>query len=129
MKRCRFCRRPKCTRGRTECPRCQSRRWRAANPVHAAFILLRQSATRHHHPFNLTLPQFTDWCESTGYINLKGRSSFHCDRIDPDKGYEIGNIRLLSASENSRQQRPKRYVILGRVKLSQTYTPEPDYGF
>lgn len=112
-------------RNGTECPKCQSRRWRAANPLRATFLHLKRSASRYRHGFNLTLEQFAQWCAETGYLHRKGRSEYHCDRIDPDRGYEIGNIRVLEASENSRQRRPARYVVLGRVKTGTVWKPEP----
>lgn len=64
---------------------------------------MRSNAKRRNKVFTLTLEQFKQFCEETDYINKRGKTgkSASIDRIDNNKGYEIGNIRILTLSENS----------------------------
>lgn len=73
------------------------------NPVNYVFNALRSNAKRRGKVFTLTLEQFKQFCEETDYINKRGKTgkSASIDRIDNNKGYEIGNIRILTLSENS----------------------------
>lgn len=88
------------------CPKCFSRRYRANHPVHYAFEAIKDSAKKRDIDFSLTIEQFAQWCEETGYADTKGvaRLKFHCDRIDHRKGYSIDNIQLLSEAENIRKR-------------------------
>jgi hypothetical protein len=66
---------------------------------------LKQNAKRRGKEFTLTLEEFKTFCERTGYLDLKGKkgTSASIDRIDPSKGYELGNIQVLSLSDNARK--------------------------
>ena len=76
--------------------------WRSKNPLKAQFNWLKRSAEKRHIPFLLTLGEFGTWCEQTAYLQLVGVNAMSCDRIDPNRGYEIGNIRILGYRENAR---------------------------
>ena len=83
------------------------RRWRAANPVKAAYHNLKSNAKRRGKAFNLTLQDFKDFCQATDYIKSRGRKAtcYHVDRIDETKGYSRENIQPLTNSANV-----KKYV-------------------
>lgn len=48
---------------------------------------------------------FKKFCVGTGYAELKGKtaSSLSIDRVDETRGYEPGNIQILTLSDNSRK--------------------------
>lgn len=73
------------------------------NPINYAYNVLKNNALRRKKPFELTLAEFKDFCQETGYMDKKGRtaSSASIDRKDPSEGYTRDNIQLLSVSENS----------------------------
>lgn len=78
-------------------------RWRANNPIKAAFVQLRDNAKRRRKEFTLTLEEFTSFCMATTYLDGKGRERqcLTIDRIDPSKGYTFDNIQPLTCSENT----------------------------
>lgn len=67
-----------------------------------AYSVLKNNARRRGKEFTLTMQEFVDFCEETGYMEGKGSSrlSLSVDRIDHNKGYVAGNIQVLSLSEN-----------------------------
>lgn len=100
-----------CTRRLTECARergtpvcgtCRTRLWRLNNPVHAHWKRLKDRATRRKQEFTLTLEEFREFCQNTGYLDKVGnfKGAFHCDRKDPLRGYSKDNIRVLDGTEN-----------------------------
>lgn len=87
------------------CWKCKSRKLLASRPVTYVLNMLRISAKRRKIDFSLTVPQFTDFCARTGYLERRGQepASMTIDRINPNEGYHIWNIRVLSHAENSAQ--------------------------
>ena len=87
------------------CPKHRKRYDKEFNTVSYVFNILRSNAKRRGKSFELTLQEFTQFCEETDYINKRGKTgkSASIDRIDSSKGYHINNIRILSLSENSRK--------------------------
>ena len=83
------------------------RRWREHSPLKAAFATLRNNAKRRGIEFTLSLPDFALFCEQTNYLALKGLGpdDMTIDRINNYKGYEAGNIQMLTRRENSKQGR------------------------
>ena len=73
------------------------------NQIAHVFDKLRSNAIRRDKKFTLTLTQFKAFCADTGYLELRGRgrSDMSIDRIDPLKGYEEGNIRMITNFENA----------------------------
>ena len=67
--------------------------------------MLRHSARKRKLPFTLTLPEFRKFCEETRYLERRGNEpeSLTIDRINPNEGYHIWNIRVLTHEENSAQ--------------------------
>ena len=77
---------------------------------------LRRRAKRRGKPCTLTLMEFRDFCNRTGYLHTKGVNAgdSHIDRIDPDKGYEKGNIQMLTNTENLK----KKYMDILTKRLT-----------
>ena len=65
--------------------------------------MIRQRARQRGLPFTITLVEFREFCQRTGYIENKGTTaeSLSIDRIDHDKGYHHWNICVKSFQENS----------------------------
>jgi hypothetical protein len=78
------------------------RLWRANNPVQAAYANLKNNASRRSISFKLTLEQFAEWVAGTDYLQNRGRTaeSLTVDRIDAERGYELGNLQILTNFEN-----------------------------
>jgi hypothetical protein len=68
-----------------------------------SYSYLKQNAKRRGKSFSLTLDQFKEFCNMTGYLMLKGKlkKSASIDRIDNSKGYSFDNIQVLTLSQNS----------------------------
>lgn len=90
--------------------RCQ----KETNPVGYTYSILKQNAKRRNKEFKLTIDDFKEFCEETKYINLKGKKAkcASIDRIDPKKGYERGNIRMISLSDNSKKMHEDKKIDL-----------------
>lgn len=56
-------------------------------------------------PFTVTLQEFRDFCQRTGYIIKKGMRGMNCtlDRIENKEGYHIWNIQIKSIAANIRK--------------------------
>lgn len=83
------------------------------DPVLVVYQKLRSNAKRRGKVFTLTLDYFRQFCADTDYIRLKGISgdSLTIDRIDPWRGYEDGNIQVLTNTENIKKRYTERYEI------------------
>lgn len=92
------------------CPKHRKRYKKEHNPVSYYYDLLKCNAKRRGKKFTLTLPEFKYFCDQTDYLKLKGKkaSSASIDRIDPARGYEAGNIQILSLAENTRKMHEDR---------------------
>ncbi len=66
---------------------------------------LKNAAKRRGIRFELTRAEFAHFATETNYRYKAGRTvaGWHLDRIDPLAGYAIGNLQVLTASENSRK--------------------------
>ena len=99
-----------CTRiareGARDCETCHSRKAEIKNPRRRAYRSLKSSAKRRGIDFSLTYDEFVEFDKQTGYVASKGQSAecLSVDRIDPTKGYEVGNIRALTWIENCRRK-------------------------
>jgi len=87
------------------CPRHHHMRQAETNPLGYTYSLLKTNAKRRGKVFTLTLEQFRQFCTETNYLALKGKqgSNLSIDRIDNSKGYEAGNLQVLTLSANSRK--------------------------
>lgn len=86
------------------CGKCRARRWKERHPLRYSFNKLRYRAKERGHVFKLTFEQYQRFALASGYAENKGKTaeSFSIDRIDPERGYELDNIRCVTLSENSR---------------------------
>jgi hypothetical protein len=108
------CRQPSRSKG-VLCGRHSLRLWRMTNPLGAYFAQIRDRARERGQVFTLTLEQFREIVADTGYMEGRGRSAhcLHLDRIDASRGYEPGNVRVVTARENcvkSAQEKRREYV-------------------
>lgn len=96
------------------CCSCNYLKKKQSNPIRLAYSSLKGHAKERGKTFTLTLEQFTEFCVKSDYINKKGtkKYSFHIDRKDETKGYEVGNIQLLTNTENVRKY--VRFVEINR---------------
>jgi len=90
---------------RKTCSRCNYIQKKKSNPIRIAYTSLKYHAKERGKEFSLTIDQFKEFCVKSNYLNCKGieKNSYHIDRIDESKGYEIGNIQLLTNTENVRK--------------------------
>ena len=106
-KMCNFpgCRNPGYRTNGEACTSCRSRAYRARDPVRAAYYALRANCIRRKGRafFDITLEEFRQFAEETKYVSGKGRTrtGYTIDRIDNELGYFVGNIRVISNSENA----------------------------
>lgn len=101
------CRRPARADGRGRlCVRCNHAKWRITNPLRYSYGNLKCRAKQRGHEFSLTFEHYKKFAEESGYAKLKGNHgmSLTIERIDDAKGYEVGNIKALTRSANSRRQ-------------------------
>ena len=64
--------------------------------------------------FTLTFEQFEEIAVTSGWADGKGKTagSLSLDRIDDSKGYEYGNLRAITLSENTTKENRRRFVPL-----------------
>lgn len=114
---------------------------RARNPLTYAYDNLRSHAKERGIKFSITKEEFSLICEATDYIEQKGRDpdSLSLDRIDPNRGYEFENIKVVTISENSSKGSYERWITtkdgrrvrlyqIGIVKEKDTYEGESYEG-
>ena len=84
------------------CATCRTKEYKEKHPINYFYLQLKKSAKRRNKIFTLTLREFKLFCEKTNCLNKRGKHTgdFTIDRIDPDKGYSLNNIRLITVSEN-----------------------------
>ncbi len=106
-----FCRNA-AANGRHFCPKCRSRQFKEAHPLKYSFNLLRSGAKRRGKVFTVTFEEYEKLAKETGYDVGKGKSAdcLSIDRIDNSKGYEPGNLRVITISENVKKQRRLEFV-------------------
>jgi len=77
-------------------------RWRANNPIRNAYTQIRSSAGKRKIPFLITFKEFKRFIEDSDYLQQSGRdpNDSTIDRIDAEKGYQVGNLRVISNGEN-----------------------------
>ncbi len=87
------------------CHKHRKRLQKETNPLVYCYGYLKQNAKRRGKSFELSIEEFKQFCEETGYLELKGKAgnSASIDRIDPSRGYSLDNIQVLSLADNSRK--------------------------
>lgn len=75
---------------------------RQKDPVYDRFVNFKNNALRREKSFEITLIEFREFCEKTGYIIKKGMRGMRCtvDRIRNYEGYHINNIQLMTIQKN-----------------------------
>jgi hypothetical protein len=86
---------------------------------------LKHNAKRRRVLFKLTLKEFKDFCDSTGYLKKKGVESedMSIDRIKAWEGYHKDNIQMLTIAENGRKGSKER-----KTDPNAKYVYDPDSG-
>lgn len=102
------------------------RLWRFNNPHRAAYGNLRDSARKRKINFAITFDEFVELVKHTCYMDQKGRERYcyHIDRIDVTRGYEWGNLQIITCSENVIKGNQERRAAYVAAKI-QSYTPAP----
>lgn len=78
---------------------------RILDPVYDRYVNFKRNALKRSKDFTITLEEFRDFCQRTGYIIKKGMRGRNCtiDRIKNHLGYHIGNIQIKSNEANVRK--------------------------
>lgn len=89
-------------KNRKICNTCKTKLYREKYPLKYWYDTLKMNSKRRGKKFTLTLKEFSDFCNKTGYSELKGitADSLTVDRVDNNKGYSAENIRAITLSEN-----------------------------
>ena len=92
--------------GKRYCHKCRQRKYRINNPVVSYYHALKSRAKRRHINFTLTRNEFENFCLDTGYISKRlSGMDITIDRIKETGPYGVGNLQLLTRSDNSRKGR------------------------
>lgn len=87
-----------------KCSACRRREWAEKNPEKYLYGNLKGNARRRGKVFTITLEQFKEFLKEENYLErVRGRGK-HCisvDRVDNSKGYEPGNLKAVTVSDNS----------------------------
>ena len=91
------------THNHPRCSKCMMRAWRSKFPLKASYAALKYRAKRRGIAFSLTLAEFRQICDRSGYLESKGvtRAALQIDRIDPHVGYTWDNCQIITCSENA----------------------------
>jgi hypothetical protein len=83
------------------------RMFKTRHPLKYYFAKLRARARERGIPFGLSFHAYARLARATGYDNPANRgrmpASLSLDRIDPRRGYEDDNIRVISLADNTRR--------------------------
>ena len=92
-------------KGSRKCNSCNYKQKKKSNPIRIAYTSLKGHAKERCKEFNLTIEQFKVFCIESNYLNCRGiaKFSYHIDRIEETKGYEVGNLQLLTNIQNVRK--------------------------
>jgi hypothetical protein len=92
-------------KGSRKCNSCNYKQKKKSNPIRIAYTSLKGHAKERGKDFDLTIEQFEEFCIKSNYLNCRGieKFSYHIDRKDETKGYEVGNLQLLTNIQNVRK--------------------------
>jgi len=84
------------------CPKHYARKRREIDPVGVRYNQWKQKAKQRGKFFDVTLKEFREFCEATGYCIVKGRRGKNAtiDRPDNKQGYTKTNMQLLTLRDN-----------------------------
>lgn len=105
------CRNKPCKRKRGLCHKHYSIYRRIVDPVYNRYENFKKNAAKRPWnggigiPFSITLQEFREFCQRTGYIIQKGKRGRNCtiDRVINTEGYHIWNIEIRSNEANVRK--------------------------
>jgi hypothetical protein len=85
------------------CHKHYARKRREIDPVYSRYNQFKSNATRRNKSNSITLKQFRNFCNETGYIIDKGKRGQNAtiDCIINKDGYHIDNIQLLTNKQNA----------------------------
>lgn len=100
-----FCSRK--AKSREICNTCRTRKWRTENKERSSYLNLKHNSKRRDISFQLSFEEFQQFCYETDYLQGVGKkkTSFSIDRINPEEGYILSNLQVLTLQENSRKGR------------------------
>jgi hypothetical protein len=108
------------------------RRWREKYPLKHAYSRIKDSAKRRRIVFTITYGYFEEFCKAQlvhhgkDYASDKGYTGdgLTIDRIDATKGYEPGNLQILTHSENVKKGNAERIRAEYVEAKKRRYRPE-----
>lgn len=95
------------------CCSCRSREQDRRNPLRRLFRNLKAHAKARRKTFRLTFEQFEELALAGGYHVGAGRTrdGLCIDRVDARRGYEPGNLQVITNAENARRERWRQLGI------------------
>lgn len=88
---------------RNICDRCRRRRWRVNNPFRYIHSELKKSAKRRGIYFDIHIGAFIEFCLDNNLYRDSYKftsESLTVDRVDPDLGYTMDNIQVITQRQN-----------------------------
>lgn len=88
-------------------------RWRMQTRKPSAYATLRDHAKARGIPFTLPYDYFLGLCDAVAFWDHEAESRgewLSFDRVDAAKGYEMGNVRIISYSHNSVKSNRERHL-------------------
>ena len=92
------------------CHRHYQQRWRGLNPKKSAYATLRDHAKARRLPFTITLEYWEGLVDGLCFFNHESDEVMTIDRVDATKGYEKGNLRVVTMSVNVAKGNRERYL-------------------
>lgn len=95
------------------CAKHWQQRWRLKSPKRSAYRTLADHAKARGIKFTLTYDYYCGMMDVVGYWDHKAESRgevLSIDRVDATKGYEPGNVRVVSISLNSSKGNRERFL-------------------
>lgn len=96
------------------CHKHYARRLKERDPVLDRYNNFKGNARQRGKEFSITIEEFRDFCQRTGYIIDKGKRGQNAtvDRIVNARGYHIDNIQLLTNRQNASKgaKTPEEYA-------------------
>lgn len=106
--------RNRCRRDTALCHKHHMQRWRAKNKASSAYATLRDHARARGIAFTITPDYFRGLTDAFDFFYQNGGAArgeiLTIDRVNPAKGYEPGNCRVVSLSANVVKGNRERYL-------------------
>jgi hypothetical protein len=102
------CRRQSAKHKQGLCHTHSQHRWRMKSPKRSAFTALRDHAVARGLKFTITYDYFLGLTDALGYWSGDGVPTI--DRIKVERGYEFGNLTVISMSENVAKGNRERHL-------------------